>query len=170
MVTVLGSKPYTSQAAFSQSASASVRVRRSSMSKTPSARRRKKRGMPCSRTLPRGARKLAVGSRRCASGKRLFSLPPVPWSMMSVRVACLEGSQRWWWVESMMSVTEDQEWPTTEPPGSVMRGTVCSMRARACSYCGGSLSAPPSAASGSSVAKPGESVANSKRTWPGSRK
>jgi hypothetical protein len=61
-----------------KSASSLARRRTSSSSKTPSANLRKKRGMPFSKTLPRGESNDAVGAIMRASGIRSFSSPPVP--------------------------------------------------------------------------------------------
>ena len=55
-------------------------------------------------------------------------------------------------------------------PGRVIGANTCSMAARSASNCGGSLSDSPRVASGSSIRKPGPSVATSNRTPPGSRK
>ncbi len=57
------------------SASSWVRNRRSSWSKTPSARRRKKRGAPYSETLPRGERMAAPGASVSPSWYEIFFVP-----------------------------------------------------------------------------------------------
>src|SRR5271166_5145678 len=58
---------------------------RSSSSKIPSASRRKKRGIPFSRTLPRGLSRAASDSSARPIGMRLVSSPPVPCRRRSVR-------------------------------------------------------------------------------------
>src|SRR5664279_3810451 len=61
-----------------KSVSSAVRTLRSARSNTPSASRRKKRGMPFSKTLPRGDSSAAPGDNCAPNGSRSFSLTPVP--------------------------------------------------------------------------------------------
>ena len=90
-----GSKPYTLEALETNSASSAVRNFRSAMSKTPSANRRKKRGIPFSNTLPLGLRIAAFPSIILASEKRSVSSPPVPWRTNRVVVfPLLPGKNR----------------------------------------------------------------------------
>src|SRR5919202_567593 len=91
-----GSRSYSETARSTNSASSWVRFTRSSSSKTPSWRRRKKRGAPSSRTLPRGLSSAADSRSIRPRGMRASSSPPVPckrsrvvWSFSS------PGTKRW---------------------------------------------------------------------------
>src|SRR5882724_69528 len=78
-------------------ASSSVRRCRSGRSKIPSARRRKKRGMPFSNTGPRGLSRAASGKSIRPRSIKSFSSPPVPCNSSSVTlvVLFLAGRKRW---------------------------------------------------------------------------
>ena len=93
-------KLYRSAASSMNRASSSVRACRSSRSNTPSAKRRKKRGAPCSRTLPRGLRSAAPGAIRRPRGRRSDSSPPVPCSRSSVIPSGNAAGSQWCWCRS----------------------------------------------------------------------
>src|SRR2546425_3258265 len=89
------SKPYLTDAAFTKSASSFERNFRSSMSNTPSASLRKKRGMPFSITFPRGLSREASGASAVPSVIRSSSLPPVPCRRSRVSLLPFPGLKRW---------------------------------------------------------------------------
>src|SRR5680860_306978 len=76
--TLSRSKPYLTAASSTKSASSPARRTRSSVSNTPSACRANHRGIPRSRTWPRGLSTPAPGAIRRASGSRSCSSAPVP--------------------------------------------------------------------------------------------
>src|SRR5919202_3559159 len=91
-----GSRSYSETARSTNSASSWVRFTRSSWSKTPSSRRRKKRGAPFSRTLPRGLSSAADSRSMRPRGIRSSSSPPVPCKRSRVvRSFSSPGTKRW---------------------------------------------------------------------------
>ena len=146
-----------------------VRLRRSSRSKTPSASRRKNRGMPFSSTCPRGLSSAAPGRSRSPRGSRSSSFPPVPWSRSSGgrpgsvgRDESVDESERRRGHD--VSVRGPRRGNRTR-----RQGLLDALAHRLVHRRKHEVRSQDSAA-GSSIANPGASVAISNSTPPGSRK
>ena len=136
-----------------------MRKTRSSWSKTPSARRLKKRAAPYSETLPLGL--------RIAAGRQV---PPERDEVVLATAGPVQGQHRVGLAR--VEAVGEPEIPRAHPltAGTRRGGSTSSSRSRCGSSQGGSFRLSPSRSGSSSAAKPGGSVAISKRTPPGSRK
>ena len=128
----------------------------------PSASRRKNRGMPFSKTSPRGDSSGASSATTRPSDTRSFSSPPVPCSRRSGRASASAP-----FLEAM---SEGQGVDHQADCSAVSSSGTASISLRRGSRKGGSFNSRPNNSTASSTAKPGLSVAISNRMPPGSRK
>ena len=155
-------------AASTKSASSWVRVRRSSRSNTPSASRRKKRGMPFSSTLPAGAQPRRAREQRLAERQEVVLVAAGAVQQQQHRRVRRAGDEPM--DEAEVGGRASSLRRLRRAGGGAAAGDRSSRSRIGLVHRAGSLSAVPSSAGLSSTVKPGPSVAISNSTPPGSRK